>query len=84
MSIPPTIDRLIAELESRGLGWSLDHTGHIIEARVWKWPNVIGRYRPAVVEPLANMLSKAMFEVEDWSSYPVLGKKEIDQGQTKA
>lgn len=55
-----TADDLINKLESRGLGWSLDHTGRIIEARIWDWPHVIGRYRPNEVEPLAYMLSKAM------------------------
>jgi len=31
----PTVDDIIADLEARGLGWSLDHTGRLIEARVW-------------------------------------------------
>jgi len=65
-----TADEIIADLESRGLGWSLDHTGTLIEARVWDWPNVIARYRPATVEPLAKMLSAACYEV-DWTKYPV-------------
>lgn len=55
-----TADQLIGWLESRNYGWSLDHTGRMIEARIWDWPNVIGRYRPATVEPLANMLRGAM------------------------
>ena len=66
----PTVDDIIADLESRGLGWSLDHTGRLIEACVWDWPAVIGRYRPATVEPLAKMLAKAAFQV-DWTKYPV-------------
>lgn len=53
-------DGLICWLENRGFGWSLDHTGRMIEARIWDWPNVIGRYRPNTVEPLADMLRKAM------------------------
>ena len=61
----PTVDDLIAVLESHGLGWSLDHTGRMIEARVWRWPAVVGRYRPEKVEPLAQLLARAMFEV-DW------------------
>ncbi len=65
-----TVDDLIGDLESRGLGWSLDHTGNLIEARVWDWPYVIGRYRPSTVVPLAEMLAKAMYEV-DWTKYPV-------------
>ena len=67
---PPTVDDIIAELESCGLGWSLDHTGRLIEARVWDWPYVIGRYRPDKVEPLAKMLATACYEV-DWTKYPV-------------
>lgn len=54
------VDRLIDELEDMGLGWSLDHTGNLIEARVWDWPLVIGRYRPTKVEPIADMLKAAM------------------------
>lgn len=65
----PSADDLIADIESRGLGWSLDHTGRLIEARIWDWPTVIGRYRPEKTEPLAKMLSEAMYQV-DWSRYP--------------
>ena len=53
-------DELIQWLEVRGFGWSLDHTGHMIEARVWDWPHVIGRHRPGKVEPLADMLRAAI------------------------
>jgi hypothetical protein len=53
-------DGLICWLEKRGYGWSLDHTGNLIEARIWQWPNVVGRYRPNRVEPLADMLRGAM------------------------
>jgi hypothetical protein len=53
-------DELIQWLEARGFGWSLDHTGHMIEARIWDWPTVVGRYRPAKVEPLADMLRCAI------------------------
>ena len=60
----PTADDLIAVLERYGLGWSLDHTGNLIEARVWDWPNVVGRYRPTSVEPLRDMLAKAMRGVQ--------------------
>ena len=53
-------DSLVCWIEKRGYGWSLDHTGRLIEARIWDWPNVIGRYRPNTVEPLADMLRGAM------------------------
>ena len=53
-------DDLISWLEARGYGWSLDHTGRLIEARIWDWPFVIGRYRPNSVEPLADMLRGAI------------------------
>jgi len=66
----PTVDEIIADLESRGLGWSLDNTGRLIEARVWDWPTVIGRYRPHTTEPLAKMLAAACYDV-DWTAYPV-------------
>jgi len=66
----PTIDEIIADLESRGLGWSLDHAGRFIEARVWDWPRVISHYSPRAVEPLAKMLAAACCEV-DWTKYPV-------------
>jgi hypothetical protein len=66
----PTVDDIIADLESRGLRWSIEHTGRLIEACVWDWPAVIGRYRPDTVDPLAKMLAAACFEV-DWTKYPV-------------
>ena len=59
------VDELIADLESKKLGWSLDHTGALIEARVWDWPNVIGRYRPHKIEPLAHMLQRAINAIPD-------------------
>ena len=55
-----TADEIIEKLEALGLGWSLDHIGHLIEARVWDWPDVVGRYRPKKVEPLADMLMGAI------------------------
>lgn len=58
ISIHP--DRIIQFCEQRGFGWSLDHTGRMIEARIWDWPYCIGRYRPDRVEPLADMLWKAL------------------------
>lgn len=69
-----TTDELIADLESRGLGWSLDHTGRLIEARVWEWPICIGRHRPEGVIPLQDMLAEAIKEV-DLSKYPILEKQ---------
>ena len=57
------VDEIIEVLEKHGLGWSLDHTGRLIEARIWDWPNVVGRYRPNKVEPLVHMLQTAMLEV---------------------
>ena len=57
--VPVTVDDIIALLEARKLGWSLDHTGCMIEARIWNWPTVVGRYRPTKVEPLAHMLLEA-------------------------
>ena len=57
------VDDIIETLEKHQLGWSLDHTGNLIEARIWDWPNVVGRYRPNTVEPLVHMLQTAMLEV---------------------
>lgn len=53
-------DELVKWLEARDFGWSLDRTARLIEARVWDWPNVVGRYRPSKIEPLADMLREAM------------------------
>jgi len=66
----PTVDDIIADLESRGLFWKLDRTGCTIEASVRGWPTVIARYEPATVEPLAKLLATACYEV-DWTKYPV-------------
>lgn len=58
------VDEIITMLESKELGWSLDHTGGLIEARIWQWPHVVGRYRPHTVEPLAVMLQRAVDDME--------------------
>lgn len=58
-------DEIIGWLEARGLGWSLDHTGSLIEARIWSWPHAVGRYRPSRVEPLAKMLWMACKNAAD-------------------
>lgn len=66
MTIPhhaPCVDELIADLESRGLGWDVGHSGRLREVRIWHWPYVIGRYRPNETMPLVDMLAKAMYEV---------------------
>lgn len=58
-----TADEIIQVLEGAGYGWSLDHTGHMVEARIWNWPWVVGRYRPGQVEPLADMLRAAISNI---------------------
>lgn len=66
---PITVDDLVGDLESRGLYWTLDHLGDLIEARVLDGPHVVGRYRTKYMEPLVDMLFKAMMCV-DWTKYP--------------
>lgn len=58
------VDTLIADLESRGLGWDVGYTGMLREVRIWRWPFVVGRYRPSEATPLADMLAKAMYDVD--------------------
>lgn len=53
-------ESLVVAIESLGLGWDVGHAGPLIEARIWDWPYVIGRYRPTSVEPLAAMLREAI------------------------
>ena len=55
-----TPDYMVGKCEALGLGWSLDHTGGMIEARIWDWPWVRGRHRPRNLEPLAQMLWSAL------------------------
>jgi hypothetical protein len=55
-----TADEMIQKLEEQGLGWDIGNTGRLIEARIWAWPYVIARYRAHTVEPLAQMLWKAV------------------------
>jgi hypothetical protein len=64
-----SVDDIIAVLEAHNLGWSLDHTGCLIEARIWEWPSVIGRYRPHAVEPLADMLRAAIATIDGRRAY---------------
>jgi hypothetical protein len=55
-----TPDYMVGKIENLRLGWSLDHTGNLIEARIWAWPTVIGRHRPQTLQPLAQMLWAAL------------------------
>jgi len=77
-----TIDDLIADIESRGLGWMIDHMeGRRVttkEARVWDFPHCLATYRTDKPEPLATMLAKAMYDV-DWTKYPKLTQSETEQ-----
>jgi hypothetical protein len=57
-------DAIIADLEAKGLGWDVGNYGRLIEARIWQFPDVLGRYRPATVEPLAAMLRVAIADME--------------------
>lgn len=57
-------DLLIFEIELIGLQWDVGNTGINIEARIWNWPDVIGRYRPNKTEDLHMMLKKACIDAE--------------------
>lgn len=59
-------DEIIRTLEVNKLGWSLDHTGALIEARIWNWPWVVGRYRPPKVENLDRMLRGAIADYHEF------------------
>lgn len=56
-------DEIILRLERVRLGWSIDHTGSLVECRIWAWPHVIGRYRPSKVPPLADMIRGAIASI---------------------
>jgi len=64
-----SVDDLIQDLESRGLGWSICHAENRMEAQVYLGPYVIERYRFDTVLPLAQMLAKVMYEV-NWTNHP--------------
>ena len=76
---PWTADQIIESLEASGLGWSLDHCGTLIEARIWKWPHVVGRYRPEQVEPLAKMLGEAINDMNEMARHMAEVDKNIAQ-----
>ena len=59
LKITMSADQIIFVLEGAGLQWDIGHTGGNLEARVWDWPNVIGRYRPTELIPIGDMLWKA-------------------------
>jgi hypothetical protein len=63
-------DQIILRLERVRLGWSIDHTGNLIECRIWAWPHVIGRYRPKKVLPLADMLRGAIASIPEDDNRP--------------
>ena len=54
------MEEIVQWLESKGYGWSFEHTGYLYEARIWDWPNVIGRYRPDDFIGLEDMAIKAL------------------------
>ena len=56
------VDDLIRQIESKGFQWDVGHTGCNLEARIWDWPNVIGRYRPKSLETLKDMLIGACID----------------------
>ena len=58
-----TAEQIIEELEADGFGWDIGHTGRLRECRIWRWPTVIGRYRPEKPEPLADMLRGALADM---------------------
>lgn len=53
------MNNLTKYLESKGYQWDVGYTGINREARVWKWPEVIGRYRADEHESPTEMLVKA-------------------------
>jgi hypothetical protein len=70
MTSEHTADEIIADLEARGLGWSIKHMDRLIECRIWKWPYLIGRYLPSEVVPLADMLLAA-YSTVNLHAYPI-------------
>jgi len=62
-----TLDELIADIESRGLGWDVGQSSPMFyEARIWDWPYVIGRHDHDFQEPITPllMLEKAFAQVD--------------------
>lgn len=57
-----TAGQLIERLESKGYGWDINHTisNGFKECRIWIWPEVVGRFTPKAIVPLADMLAGAM------------------------
>lgn len=63
------VDHLVGWLERFDMAWDVGHTGRVLEARVWVWPYCVGRYRPAELEPLADMLRKAMLDTRNHTGF---------------
>ena len=64
---PPSsnsVDALIAEVERNGLGWDIGNTGALRECRIWRWPNVVGRYRFEAGESLFDVMRYALADHE--------------------
>ena len=53
------LDLLAEQLEKEGLDWDVGFTGRHREARVWEWPNVVGRSQSEEYVPASKMLVKA-------------------------
>ncbi len=55
------IEGLITHIESLGYSWDVGMVGTgMYEARIWDWPNVIGRYRTTERKSAVDMLIEAM------------------------
>lgn len=62
--VKPTADQLIERLERLGYDWDIGYTSRLRECRIWRWPSVVGRYRPGEIKSLADMLMGAMDKAE--------------------
>ena len=63
------VDGLIECLEERGLGFAVYRLCHYREAQIWSFGRIISKFSSDKAMPLAEMLAKAMYEV-DWTKYP--------------
>lgn len=60
------LEDVIDVIESKGWRWDVGAIGGgLYEARIWRWPEVIGRVRYSERVPVFNMLIDALRDAEE-------------------
>ncbi len=60
------VDDLVRKVENKGLRWDVGMIGpETYEARIWRWPHVIGRARRHEIADIFNLLLDALIDANE-------------------